>query len=145
MFSQTLRVLLILINFCSKIYFEIFFSYIVGKIQLKATEICIAKGIIQSMIYGIICFTQYLNTKRKGRPLENIEDQVKSPMKIFDVWAFLFCLFVAIMTIAAYLGLKLMPVPDFVVFGHTSPVYTVLFSACILRYVLHSFFRNKIN
>ena len=88
------------------------------------------------MIYGIICFTQYLNVKRKGRPLENIEDQVKSPMKIFDVWAFLFCLFVAIMTIAAYLGLKLMPVPDFVVFGHTSPVYTVLFSACILRYVL---------
>ena len=144
MFSQTLRVLLILINFCSKIYFKIFFSYIVGKIQLKATEICIAKGIIQSMIYGIICFTQYLNTKRKGN-IKNNEDQVKSPMKIFDVWAFLFCLFVAIMTIAAYLGLKLMPVPDFVVFGHTSPVYTVLFSACILRYVLHSFFRNKIN
>ena len=130
MFSQTLRVLLI-INFCSKIYFEIFFSYIVGKIQLKATEICIAKGIIQSVIYGIIYLTHYLNAKRK-EPLEN-EDQMKSPIKIFDVWAFLFCLFVAVMTIAAYLGLKLMPVPDFVVFGHTSPVYTILFSACILR------------
>ena len=83
------------------------------------------------MIYGIICFTQYLNAKRK-EPMEN-ENDMKSPIKIFDVWAFIFCLLVAVMTICAYLGLKLMPVPDFVVFGHTSPVYTVLFSACILR------------
>ena len=37
------------------------------------------------------------------------------------------------MTLLAYIGVKLIPLSDFVVFGHTAPVFTLVLSAIILR------------
>ena len=37
------------------------------------------------------------------------------------------------MTLLAYIGVKLMPLSDFVVFGRTAPVFALILSAIVLR------------
>ena len=38
------------------------------------------------------------------------------------------------MVLSGYMALKMIPVSDFIVFGYTSVIFTIFFSACILRY-----------
>ena len=47
-------------------------------------------------------------------------------------WVLIYCLATGGMSYTAYIGVKTMPVPDFVVFGHTAPAFTLLLSICVL-------------
>lgn len=47
-------------------------------------------------------------------------------------WVWIYCLATGGMSYTAYIGVKTMPVPDFVVFGHTAPAFTLLLSICVL-------------
>ena len=47
-------------------------------------------------------------------------------------WVMIYSVANAGMTYTAYIGVKIMPVPDFVVFGHTASAFTLLLSSCIL-------------
>ena len=49
------------------------------------------------------------------------------------LWATIFSIATGTMTITAYIGVKMIPVPDFVVLGHTAPLFTLILSAIILR------------
>ena len=112
-----------------------FSSFVVGKIKLSASEIGITKGVIQSAIYGGIYLAQYFHSRKSENGINHLANEnktFKSP-KSFTVWAFIFCVANAVMTTSAYIALYLIPVPDFVVMGHTAPIFTVILSTCILR------------
>ncbi len=68
-------------------------------------------------------YVRYRKAKAKG----------KSSKRWTLLWAIIYSLAVGGMTMTAYVGVKMIPIPDFVVFGHTSSVFTLFFSACFLR------------
>ena len=90
----------------------------------------------------IIFIVPKMNARKKSKSRkENIEgqdvkDQRASPNMIDLGLSIIVCLCglsFGTMTLLAYIGVKLLPLSDFVVFGQTAPVFTLILSALILR------------
>ena len=119
-------------------------SILVNRFQLFPAELCFSKAILQTAFFGLVFLgNKACSVKRpinKGRTLSVIEEKRPNSKKscgsmnwklIASVVGSSFTL--AVMSLTAYIGVKLLPVSDLVVFGHTSSVFTLLFSACFLR------------
>ena len=90
----------------------------------------------------IIFIVPKMNTRKKSKSRkesiesQEVKDQRASPNSINLGLAIIVCLCglsFGTMTLLAYIGVKLLPLSDFVVFGQTAPVFTLILSAIILR------------
>ena len=116
-------------------------SIIVKEYNLLAAEICFIRGILQMSIFVIIYLILKLYKKyfKLEKHSENKEEN--GMLHKYDrrldwklcVTVCLCGLSFGIMTLLAYIGIKLLPLSDFVVFGRTAPVFTLILSALILR------------
>ncbi len=115
-------------------------SFTVGKCSLFAHEICFVKAFLQMMIYGAIFSAGVIKNESYSQlQTTNSSDQdsianLKLSEKIMScLWITVFSLATGIMTLSAYIGVKLVPVPDFVVLGHSSSFFTLILSAIFLK------------
>ena len=117
-------------------------SIMVKEYKLKSSEICFIRGIAQMSLFLIVFivpkikFCNWFKSKRK-QPKDIEELNVPSSKTSID---FGLCIIVCLcglscgtMTLLAYIGVKLLPLSDFVVFGQTAPVFALILSAIILR------------
>ena len=117
-------------------------SIMVKEYKLKSSEICFIRGIIQMSLFLIVFivpkvkFSTLFKSKRK-QPKDKEESNGPSSRTSID---FGLCIIVCLcglsfgtMTLLAYIGVKLLPLSDFVVFGQTAPVFALILSAIILR------------
>ena len=89
---------------------------------LSAGEALLVRAIVQIFVFAI---------------WSGIHHQQNGWTKIKHIswfWAASASLILALITLMCYLGVKMMPVSDFIVVGFTSPVFTLILSAIILRY-----------
>ena len=117
-------------------------SIMVKEYNLKSSEICFIRGIIQMSLFLIVFivpkvkFSKCFKSKRKQpKDIDELNDpSSKTSINFGNCIIVCLCgLSCGTMTLLAYIGVKLLPLSDFVVFGHTAPVFTLLLSAIILR------------
>ena len=115
-------------------------SILVKKYELLASEICFIRGILQMLAFLIVYLTfifyrKYFESKKNVI----VQKETKPDHGVTDVdWklVLMVCLCglsFGTMTLLAYIGVKLMPLSDFVVFGRTAPVFALILSAIVLR------------
>ena len=112
--------------------------------KLHPAEVCLIRGIVQLTLFLFL----YFISKRKLRkhPISSSSPDEKQVEETYQEKQWLSCKGVLIvslcglsfgfMTGLSYIGVKLIPISHFVVFGHTTPVFTLILSALILRYDL---------
>ena len=71
--------------------------------------------------------------------VEKSNGKEKVPGPVVSIWKPTFIVLTygltnALTTILAYIALKMIPLSDIVVFGHTTPIFTLLLSAVFLRF-----------
>ena len=113
-------------------------SILVKEYELLAAEICFIRGLLQISAFFIvnIIIKTYRKYKHSKKDVEN-ENIFYDTEKGID-WTLGFIvglcgLSFGMMTMFAYIGVKMIPLSDFVVFGHTAPVFSLILSAIILR------------
>ena len=75
-------------------------------------------------------------TRKENLEVQDVKDQRASLISIDLGLSIIVCLCglsFGTMTLLAYVGVKLLPLSDFVVFGQTAPVFALILSALILR------------
>ena len=75
-------------------------------------------------------------TRKENLEAQDSKDQRASKISIDVGLSIIVCLCglsFGTMTLLAYIGVKLLPLSDFVVFGQTAPVFTLILSAILLR------------
>ena len=120
--------------------------------NLKSAEVCFVRGILQisvflflytSLKYCLKCSKTECDNqedKHNNRNTNNRQHNKRFNWKLTIVMTFCSLSFGA-MTLLSYISVKLIPLSDFVIFGHTAPVFTLILSAIILRYIIY--FINK--
>ena len=123
-------------------------SFTVGKIQLVFYEICFVKAFFQTLLYSVVKVVSSLfkQNQQEGRAIaEDVSQnlinnsvdsmaEVKLSEKIsLALWVIVFSMASGSMTVTAYIGVKMIPVPDFVVLGHTAALFTLILSTVILK------------
>ena len=109
-------------------------SFTVGSFKLFSHEICFVKAFLQT--FG---FTLSLMIKTLwGSGTQDVSDDDVTSLKLSSkmksaIWVIVFSLATGTMTLTAYIGVKLVPVPDFVVLGHTASFFTLILSAIFLK------------
>lgn len=73
-----------------------------------------------------------------GSGTQDVSDDDVTSLKLSSkmksaIWVIVFSLATGTMTLTAYIGVKLVPVPDFVVLGHTASFFTLILSAIFLK------------
>ena len=128
---------------CNLVYLTT--SILVKQYRLLSAEICFIRGILQVSVFAAVYVI--INSWRKCVKSEKGEvTKEQSQQSLFgdqtsgtlETWklTIIVCLCgisFAVMTLLAYIGVKLLPLSDFIVLGHTAPVFTLLLSALILR------------
>ena len=98
------------------------------------------KAFLQTLLYSLIKIISLL-FKNDDVHVENCEetDSVKDDNKLsvaklkLALWVSIYSIASGTMALTAYIGLKLIPVPDFVVLGHTASLFTLILSTFILK------------
>ena len=110
-----------------------------------AYEICFTKAFLQTLFYVTIKIISLIyesnlhkdsiyNLNTIANEDMNSMEELKVSAKItMAIWVSIFSIATGTMTYTAYIGLKLIPVPDFVVLGHTASLFTLIFSTIILK------------
>ena len=113
-----------------------------GKIKLVSHEICFTKAFLQTLVYGTIKVISLLfkpNHQRNvisvpiNEELDSVAEVKLSAKLSLALWVSIFSIATGTMTFTAYIGVKLIPVPDFVVLGHTASLFTLILSTFILK------------
>ena len=99
-------------------------SYIAKHEPVSPGEIMATRSVLQVIIFGTIFMLRGI--KMGNEPL-------KFTWKIWVAMA-LANLLLTFMQIMSFVTVKMLPLSDFIVLVFTSPVFTILCSACILRY-----------
>ena len=117
--------------------------------NLNPAEVCFIRGIVQSTVFLFLYF--FVERRRREPKLSNeAYGNNLSKFQVEQKWLYCKTIFVislcgmsfGLMTALSYIGIKLIPISHFVVFGHTTPVFTLGFSAFILRCTFQSFPSN---
>jgi drug/metabolite transporter (DMT)-like permease len=116
-------------------------SIIVKEYNLLASEICFIRGTLQMSIFVMVyiisnCYEKYFKLEKDSEIKEENRLSQKFATRLDWKLSITICLCglsFGIMTLLAYIGIKLLPLSDFVVFGRTAPVFTLILSALILR------------
>ena len=117
-------------------------SIMVKEYKLKSSEICFIRGLVQMSLFLIVFivpkmkFSICFKSKRKHAEDDEESDEPSSITSIDFGLCIIVCLCglsFGTMTLLAYIGVKLLPLSDFVVFGQTAPVFALILSAIILR------------
>ena len=117
-------------------------SIMVKEYKLKSSEICFIRGILQMSFFLLIFISQrakickIFKSKKRDHKVQEITKAQTSEKSIDFGLCIVVCLCglsFGTMTLLAYIGVKLLPLSDFVVFGQTAPVFTLILSAIILR------------
>ena len=124
---------------CNLVYLTT--SILVKQYKLLSAEICFIRGILQVSVFAAVY--AMINTWRKcvkSMKDEDTKEQSRFHNQVSETLDWKLTIVVclcgisfAIMTLLAYIGVKLLPLSDFVVLGHTAPVFTLILSALILR------------
>ena len=117
-------------------------SILVKEYKLQSSEICFIRGLLQMSSFFIIFLVPKMNiqkrskTRKENLEAQDLKDQRASKISIDVGLSIIVCLCglsFGTMTLLAYIGVNLLPLSDFVVFGQTAPVFTLILSAILLR------------
>ena len=113
-------------------------SILVKEYELLAAEICFIRGLIQISAFLIVniiikIYQNYHHSKKDVKKENVFYDAEKGVDWTLGFIVGLCGLSFGMMTMLAYIGVKMIPLSDFVVFGHTAPVFSLILSAIILR------------
>ena len=116
--------------------------------NLNPAEVCFIRGIVQLTVFLLL----YIVERQRRQPKLSYEADGNnlSKFRVEHKWLYFKAIFVVslcglsfgLMTALSYIGIKLIPISHFVVFGHTTPIFTLGFSALILRYSFQSILSN---
>ena len=109
--------------------------------KLHPAEVCFIRGLVQTTVFLLL----FVIFKRRGEnPKLDYQDDERHVEHFLHkkcvfygkrVLVVVLCgLSFGCMTGLSYIGVQLIPLSHFVVFGHTTPVFTLGLSALILRY-----------
>ena len=135
---------------CKKNIDEIFSisRFTVGKIELVFYEICFVKAFLQTLLYSVIKVVSILFKRNHYEETITVEDICTNPnnsktnsipevrlsaLISLALWIIIFGISSGAMTVTAYIGVKMIPVSDFVVLGHTAALFTLILSTLILK------------
>ena len=114
--------------------------------NLRSAEVCFVRGLLQISVF-LFLYTSLKYCRKCSKPKTGNEENKHNNLKKNDRehngrfnWKLAivvtFCgLSFGAMTLLSYISVKLIPLSHFVVFGHTAPVFTLILSAIILRYI----------
>ena len=119
-------------------------SFIVREYPLNGGELCLSKGVLQVSRpnrrinkclsyppFQTIFFTiTAYGFCKKNSSVRCLADQEDNWLRL---WVAIYGVCNGIMILAGYIALKMIPVSDYIVFGYTSVIFTIAFSACILK------------
>jgi len=123
-------------------------SFTVGKIKLVFYEICFVKAFLQTLLYSIIkvvtllfkqnsqegrANTEDVNTNLMNSEMDSLAEIKLSERISLTLWVIVFSIASGGMTVAAYIGVQMIPVPDFVVLAHTASLFTLILSTFFLK------------
>ena len=117
-------------------------SILVKEYKLQSSEICFIRGILQMSSFLVIFIIpkikigKIFKSKQRDYKVKKATKAEESRKSIDFGLCIVVCLCglsFGTMTLLAYIGVKLLPLSDFVVFGQTAPVFTLILSAIILR------------
>ncbi|TRY61304.1 hypothetical protein TCAL_14962 [Tigriopus californicus] len=94
-------------------------NFTVKENPIYGGELCLIKGGVQLVVFGLAMVTQ-----------SNQELPKELSLKLHVLG---FGLTVGILTLASYVAVQMVPVSDFLVICFTSPIFTVFLSKCILK------------
>lgn len=102
-------------------------SFIVREYPLYGGELCLCKGILQTAFFAFTACGFYKGKATTTCLPPHAED---TRLRLFVA---IYGASNGIMILSGYVALKMIPVSDFMVFCYTSVIFTIVFSACILR------------
>ena len=114
--------------------------------NLRSAEVCFVRGLLQISLFLFLYTSLKYSRKCSKTDSGNEEDKHNTlnkndrehnkrfNWKLAIVMSFCGLSFGA-MTLLSYISVKLIPLSHFVVFGHTAPIFTLILSAIILRYI----------
>ena len=129
-------------------HFFLISSFTVGKVKLVFYEICFVKAFLQTLIYSIVKVVTFLLKQNRQESIADTENVGSNPIKSemdsmaevklsekisLALWVIVFSMASGAMTVAAFIGVKMIPVPDFVVLAHTASFFTLILSTIILK------------
>ena len=107
----------------------LFISYMVKVHPLDPGEILICRSVIQMAIFGLL----YLKDRR--RRYQDL-DQSTAGFDKLSWFLVMVCNFAtSIMSLLCYQAVKMLPLGDFIVFCFTAPLFTLIISVILRRYV----------
>ena len=117
--------------------------------NLNPAEVCFIRGIVQLTVFLLLYFIVE-RRRREPKLSYEVDSNNLSKFQVEQKWSYCKAIFVVslcgmsfgLMTALSYVGIKLIPISHFVVFGHTTPVFTLGFSLFILRYSFQSLSSN---
>ena len=113
--------------------FLLFISYMVKVHPLDPGEILICRSIIQMVTFGLLSL--YHHYKDKRRRYQDL-DQSTAGFDKFSWFLVMVCNFAtSIMSLLCYQAVKMLPLGDFIVFCFTAPLFTLIISVILRRYV----------
>ena len=112
-------------------------SILVKEYELLAAEICFIRGLLQISAFLLVniiikTYQKYHHSKKDVRKEIIFYDAEKGVDWTLVLIVGLCGLSFGMMTMLAYIGVKMIPLSDFVVFGHTAPVFSLILSAILL-------------
>ena len=133
---------IILTVFCSCAFLTT--CTVVKLYKLHPAEVCLIRGIVQLTLFLFLHFVSKRKRRKHHLSSSMLDEKHVEPTYQEKHWfscksvliVSLCGLSFGFMTGLSYIGVKLIPISHFVVFGHTTPVFTLIFSALILRYDL---------
>ena len=105
-------------------------SYLVKIFGLKASEISLMRGGLQTLIFTLIVAVNAVNEPKDGNI--RTKDPVCSVIKSF-CQVCVYGLLVAVSSFSVMSALPLMPIGDLVVICFTQPIFSVIFECIILN------------
>ena len=101
-------------------------SYIVKtRVTVNAGEVLAARSVIQVAVFGMWSIIHFLRSTFTSEPEQNVNTSVKSLTAAVVANGLL-----VYTTLACFMAVKLMPISDFVVLCFTSPIATLIITAC---------------
>ena len=99
------------------------------------------KAFLQTLLYSLIKIISLLF--KNDDVVENVNDEetnsdtdaikLSADKLKLALWVSIYSIASGTMAMTAYIGLKLIPVPDFVVLGHTASLFTLILSTIFLK------------
>ena len=129
--------------------FHLHSMYVIKVNPIAPGDTLIMRAVVQTMVFGLWSAINALRSKANTDPSYSNTSVRESMVRDWKIWALavVCCFGMAIVILLTFITIEMLPLCDFVVFSFTAPIFTMIFSYFILRYVFEfvkCFWTNKL-